>query len=122
MTPYLVDHTENINEVLVHQNEPIMNSTLMSKTEADVLEMFMEAVVTDGTGSKLSGQSYKAYGKTGTAQVSDTSDQTNAWFVGYAKKEGYNDIAIAVVVENSGTGSTYAVPIAKQVFDIYFNK
>lgn len=122
MTPYLVDHTENINEVIVHQNDPVINSTLMSKAEAEVLESFMEAVVTDGTGTKLSGQSYKAYGKTGTAQVSDTSDQTNAWFVGYAKKEGYKDIAIAVVVENSGTGSTYAVPIAKQVFDVYFNK
>ena len=60
--------------------------------------------------------------KTGTAQVSDTSDQTNAWFVGYAKKDGYKDIAIAVVVENSGAGSTYAVPVAKNVFDVYFNR
>ena len=100
----------------------MVNRTLLSKKEAKVLESFMEAVVTDGTGSKLNGQSYKAYGKTGTAQVSDSLDQTNAWFVGYAKKEGYQDIAIAVVVENSGAGSTYAVPIAKQVFDVHFNK
>ena len=44
------------------------------------------------------------YGIVGVAHigllVSDTSDQTNAWFVGYAKKDGYKDIAIAVVVEN----------------------
>lgn len=122
MTPYLVDHTQNANGVIVSENEPVVNRTLMSKKEAKVLESFMEAVVTEGTGSKLNGQSYKAYGKTGTAQVSDTSDQTNAWFVGYAKKEGYQDIAVAVVVENSGAGSTYAVPIAKQVFDVHFNK
>ena len=82
----------------------------------------MNAVVTSGTGSKLNGQSYSAYGKTGTAQVSDSSDQTNAWFVGYAKKDGYKDIAVAVVVEDSGAGSTYAVPIAKKIFDVYFNK
>ena len=122
MTPYLVDHTENANGVLICENEPMVNRTLLSKKEAKVLESFMEAVVTDGTGSKLNGQSYKAYGKTGTAQVSDSLDQTNAWFVGYAKKEGYQDIAIAVVVENSGAGSTYAVPIAKRVFDVHFNK
>ena len=54
--------------------------------------------------------------------MSDSSDQTNAWFVGFAKKEGYKDLAIAVVVENSGAGGTYAVPIAKKVFDVYFNK
>ena len=82
----------------------------------------MRTVVTSGTGAKLSGQSYEASGKTGTAQVSDSSDQTNAWFVGYAKKEGYKDIAVAVVVEDSGAGSTYAVPIAKKIFDVYFNK
>jgi peptidoglycan glycosyltransferase len=81
----------------------------------------MRAVVTEGTGTKLSGQSYEASGKTGTAQVSDSSDQTNAWFAGYAKKNGYDDLAVAVIVENSGAGSTYAVPIAKKIFDVYFN-
>ena len=62
MTPYLVDHTENANGVLICENEPMINRTLLSKKEAKVLESFMEAVVTDGTGSKLNGQSYKAYG------------------------------------------------------------
>ena len=39
-----------------------------------------------------------------------------------SKKDGYKDIAVAVVVEDSGAGSTYAVPIAKKIFDVYFNK
>ena len=39
-------------------------------------------------------------------------DQTNAWFVGYGTKDGYHDLAIAVVVEDSGAGSTYAVPLS----------
>jgi peptidoglycan glycosyltransferase len=94
----------------------------MTAQEAALLQQYMRAVVTSGTGSKLSGQSYEASGKTGTAQVSDSTDQTNAWFVGYGKKEGYSDIAVAVIVENSGAGSTYAVPIAKKIFDVYFNK
>ncbi len=122
MKPYLVDHTENSNGVVINQNSPEKYSNLISQDEADLLETLMQATVTDGTGSKLKGQSYNAYGKTGTAQVSDSTDQTNAWFVGYAKKDGYNDLAIAVIVENSGGGSTYAVPVAKSVFDTYFNK
>jgi peptidoglycan glycosyltransferase len=122
MSPYLVDHTENPAGILVNETKQREYGTLMSEEEAGVLQQYMRAVVTDGTGSKLSGQSYEASGKTGTAQVSDTSDQTNAWFVGYAKKEGYEDLAVAVVVEDSGAGSTYAVPIAKRIFDVYFNK
>ena len=122
MRPYLVDHIQNDSGVEVSSNKPKTYATLMTETEAGLLQQYMRAVVTDGTGRKLSGQSYEASSKTGTAQVSDTSDQTNAWFVGYAKKDGYKDIAIAVVVENSGAGSTYAVPVAKNVFDVYFNR
>ena len=122
MTPYMVDHTQNAAGVEVKKNDPKEYGTLISKREARLLQKYMRSVVTSGTGTKLAGQSYEASGKTGTAQVSNSSDQTNAWFVGYAKKDGYNDLAIAVVVENSGAGSTYAVPIAKKVFDVYFNK
>lgn len=122
MKPYIVDHVENAGGTVVTQNEPQKNKTLMSEKQAAFLQDLMSAVVSEGTGSKLADQSYDAYGKTGTAQVSDTTDQTNAWFVGYAKKDGYNDLAIAVVVEDSGAGSTYAVPVAKKVFDTFFNE
>lgn len=121
MRPYIIDRIENLNEIEQKKNEPSEYKKIMSKDEADFLEQIMSEVIEYGTGSKLSEQSYQAFGKTGTAQVSDSTDQTNAWFVGYAKKEGYNDIAIAVIVEDSGTASTYAVPIAKKVFDAYFN-
>ena len=30
------------------------------------------------------------------------------------------DIAVAVIVEDSGSGSEYAVPIAKKIFDAYY--
>ena len=122
MTPYLVDHIENDTGDLVSASQPKENTTLMSEKEASLLKDYMQAVVKEGTGKKLSGQSYTAYGKTGTAQVSDSTDQTNAWFAGFASKDGYKDLAIAVVVEDSGTGSTYAVPIAKKIFDVYFNR
>lgn len=122
MRPYLIDHTQNTDGSVINQNEPSSYKTLLTEEQSKMLEQLMAATVSEGTGSKLSGQSYSAYGKTGTAQVSDSTDQTNAWFVGYARKDGYDDLAIAVIVENSGAGSTYAVPVAKSVFDTYFNE
>ena len=123
MKPYLIDHIENTAGDIVSTTKPEEYNQLMSEKDAALIESYMAEVVNSGTGTKLKGQSYKVYGKTGTAQVSDSdANKTNAWFVGYASKKGYNDIAIAVIVEHSGTGSKYAIPVAKRVFDLYFNR
>lgn len=120
MKPYLIDHTENYNGITVTKTYKQKYGRLMTAQEAELLASFMGTTVTEGTANKLSDKPYKAYGKTGTAQISDTSDLTNAWFVGYAQMEGYEDVAIAVIVENSGSGGSYAVPVAAKVFDAYF--
>lgn len=120
MQPYLVNSVETAGGVRVSSESPKKYDTLLSKKEAALLQECMSAVVEYGTATRLANQSYQAFGKTGTAQVSDTSDKINSWFVGYAKQEGYEDIAIAVVVEGYGSGSTYAVPVTKQIFDAYF--
>jgi penicillin-binding protein 2 len=56
-------------------------------------------------------------GKTGTAE----SGQQNphAWFAGYAPA-GDPEIAIAVIVEHTGEGSTYAAPLFREVVEAYF--
>ncbi len=120
MRPYMVDRIESYDGKLVSQNSPSKEKRLMSVEEAQTLEEYMKSTVTSGTGKKLAGESYEVFGKTGTAQVSDSTDQTNAWFVCYAKKEGYEDIAVVVVVENAGTGSGYAIPMANHVLKSYF--
>lgn len=120
MTPYLIDAVKNTDGEVVKTYSPAVWGDLLTAQEASFLENYMRAVVTDGTGSKLDCEEYTAYGKTGTAQVSDTTDQTNAWFAGYAKSDDKEDIAVAVIVEDSGSGSRYAVPAAKKIFDAYF--
>lgn len=120
MRPYLIDHSENYNGVMVTENEPTEYGTIFSPDEVELLTEFMSAVVEEGTASKLSGQSYEAYGKTGTAQVSDSTDQENSWFVGFASQEGYEDIAIAVVVEDFSAKKITGVGVAKKIFDSYF--
>ena len=75
--------------------------------------------MTNGTGTKLKTDAYNAYGKTGTAQINDGS-QTNSLFMGFAEKDG-KAVAICVVMEDMPEGSTFAVPAAKKVLDVYFN-
>lgn len=120
MNPYLIDHTENYNGIVVDAYEPTEYGTLLSTEDASLMQTFMREVVEDGTGERLSGQSYTAAGKTGTAEFSTFSKASHAWFVGYAHREDKEDIAVAIVVEDSGSGSEYAVPIAKKIFDAYY--
>lgn len=120
MSPYVIDHTENYEGVVVKRYEPKEYKTIMSEEEAAILQEYMQAVAEYGTAEALSGLSYTAAGKTGSAEFSTDKDASHAWFVGYAHQEGKEDIAIAVIVEDSGLGSKYAVPIAKKIFDAYY--
>ena len=120
MNPYLIDHTENYNGIVVDAYEPTEYGTLLSAEDASLMQTFMREVVEDGTGERLLGQSYAASGKTGKAEFSTSSKASHAWFVGYAHREDKEDIAVAVIVEDSGSGSEYAVPIAKKIFDAYY--
>ena len=122
MKPYLTDRIENYNGILVEETEPAEYGRLVSEEDAAVLQQFMEETVNDGTADRLKGRNYTAAGKTGTAEFSSSTKAAHAWFVGYAHQEGMEDIAIAVIVEDSGAGSEYAVPIARKVFDAYFSE
>ena len=120
MEPYVVDYTESHDHVVQEKNEPKKYKQLISSEYAAVLQDYMASVVESGTGQKLKGQSYVASGKTGSAEFSTGSNSAHSWFVGFAHQEGKEDIAVAVLVEDSGIGSEYAVPIAKEIFDSYY--
>ncbi|BCJ42592.1 cell division protein FtsI [Actinoplanes ianthinogenes] len=73
------------------------------------LRSMMREVVTGGTGTALKGvPGGEVYGKTGTAEFANGSDETHSWFIGYQ-----GDVAFAVMVQKGGAGSEAAVPIVK---------
>lgn len=119
MRPQLIERIENCDGVVIEEEKSKEYVTLFTDAQVELLSDFMRSVVEEGTATRLNKDAYIAYGKTGTAQTTSDLDQTNAWFVGYAEVDG-KEVAIAVVVENSGNGSTYAVPIAEKLFDLYF--
>ena len=112
MRPYLVEEVINYKGITVKETKSQEYQTIFDETQLSFLKDFMRETVEDGTASRLKKDAYTAYGKTGTAQTSSDLDETNAWFVGFAEHEGKEN-AIAVVVEDSGSGSSYAVPVAE---------
>ena len=99
---------------------PSTYKDLMTAKEAQALTDMMVEVVKNGTGYKLSSNNYQAAGKTGSAEY-NSGKSSHAWFVGFAPSDN-PQIAVSVIVEGAGTGSDYAVPIAKKIMDTYFNR
>ncbi len=65
-------------------------------------------------------QSIGVCGKTGTAQDGSRPDSiSHAWFAAYAPMDN-PEVAIAVLVENSGEGSGVAAPIVRDILLYYF--
>ena len=119
MRPFEMDRVEKPDGTVIKQYEPKEYGRLMSEKEAGILQELMRDVVEEGTASKLSGLSYTAAGKTGSAEYSDSTSDSHAWFTGFAPAED-PQIAVTVIIEGIGSGGDYAVPIAKRVFDAYF--
>ena len=85
-----------------------------------------------GTARRISkGIEYKVGGKTGTAQVFEVAQDAeydeetvieklrdHALFISYAPADA-PQIAVAVIVENGGHGSSVAAPIARRIMDAY---
>lgn len=119
MRPYVLDRVVNDEGRFVKSLATEGTISIMSADDAALLKSYMRDVVTDGTGRALQTDAYTAYGKTGTAEYNAAGD-SHAWFIGFAHQEPKEDIAIAVIMEGAGSGSSFAAPAAKQVLDTYF--
>jgi peptidoglycan glycosyltransferase len=118
MKPYVVDHIENANGGIVKTYSPGTAAKPITPAEANIIGSMMRSVVTDGTATKLDNLSVEVAGKTGSADHAENKP-AHAWFIGYAPYED-PQIVVSVIVESVGTGSDYAVPIAKKILQAYF--
>ena len=121
MEPYLVEKVTNYTGTEISKNVPKSYRRLMTSEEAAQLKEYMRAVVDEGTGMLLGGQSYTAAGKTGTAEYSMVDgEKTHSWFMGFTNVDN-PELVISVIVEGSdGQDGAKAVPIARQILDSYY--
>lgn len=108
------------NKILRQKNDISFGATEIpiDKTYIDAVKKGMFMVVNEpgGTAFSVKIPDITMCGKTGTAQNPHGKD--HSWFVCYAPADDPK-IAICVMVENAGFGSTVAAPIAKQMVELY---
>lgn len=119
MEPILIDSITDFTGRTVKKYKSDEIDTLISKKTARIMQNYLSTVVSDGTATALQSDKFDAAGKTGTAENGSGAD--HSWFIGYASTQEVADVAVSVIVENGGAGSTSAVPIAKKIFDSFYN-
>ena len=111
---------ENSGEFIKLNFDEISLSNI-SKKNFDLVKEALFKVVNEpgGTAGNIRMADIPISGKTGTVQ--NPFGENHALFVGYAPSDD-PQIAVAVVVENVGYGSTHAAPIVKEVIKAYLQK
>ncbi|MDN3918945.1 penicillin-binding protein 2 [Roseateles violae] len=123
-----------IEDVVKHEQRRVASDALsplpLRPADVDVIRNAMHGVTLEGTSRTVfAGAGYTSGGKTGTAQAiglkagekyssikADERKRDHSLYVAFAPAEAPT-IALALIVENAGFGSTSAAPIARRVFD-----
>lgn len=123
----VIDHQTG--ETTVTQPSVVRNIPL-DREVFETMRNFAINVVNDprGTGKRAALPGITVAGKTGTAQMGALGKENlgerfkdHAWFISYAPAEN-PQIAMAVIVENSGHGGEFAAPVTRQVMEVFFKK
>jgi len=106
----------------------ILNPKIASSDNIRIVQRGMEEAVAGGTAccSIKNKVPVQVAGKTGTAETSSEGfdgknprTRPHAWFSAYAPAQAPR-IAMVVMVENSGEGAEFALPVSREAFDWYF--
>lgn len=80
---------------------------------AKALTNIMVSTVENGTGNRARIPGMLIAGKTGTAEITE-EQAPHAWFIGFAPADKPS-LAIAIILENAGTGGGKAAPLAGEI-------
>ncbi len=125
--PYLVSKvlSSDFSEVLYEKTPEVAVETNVSQTTLDVVKEGMYLVANETSCKPYLGSlKYKVACKTGTAEKTRivngvTYEGTDGFLIAFGPYEN-SEIAIAVVIENAGSGSSTA-QVAADIFEYYFS-
>jgi penicillin-binding protein 2 len=113
-SPHMVRAVAHPDSILMSFREK--KETTIDKAHFDVMAEAMKLVVSEGTGRFSMIEGITMGGKTGTVQ--NPHGENHSVFIAFAPVDNPR-IAISVVVENAGYGSTWAAPIASLMIEQY---
>lgn len=114
-TPHLVSAVDGSTEPVKHFYKR-RNTDVLNPSYYTAVANAMEDVVLRGTARRAITEGISICGKTGT--IENPHGEDHSCFVAFAPKEN-PQIAVAVYVENSGYGGTWAAPIASLMIEKY---
>ncbi len=115
MRPYFVGRVTDRAGRILTSTEPRRWTTATDAATAAQVKDIMIDTVTSGTGTRAQIPGVAVAGKTGTAETGKDAE-SHAWFIAFAPAESPR-VAIAVVLENAGTGGRVAAPAARTVLE-----
>ena len=126
MQPTLVKRIVAPDFTVLQKENPTVFSNPISRTTATTMTQMMVNGVANGAASNARISGVDVAGKTGTAE-NGVGQPYTLWFTGFAPADN-PQVAIAVVVENSGGltrnafGNTVAAPMAKKVLEAVLSR
>lgn len=113
--------TDNHNKVIKEFKYDQVSSYIFKKENIDLIKKGLEAVTKDGgTAWPFFVFPVATAGKTGTAEIGDPKGKTHAWYTSYAPVDRPT-IALTILVEKGGEGSSTSAPIAKEIYRWYLS-
>ncbi len=120
MRPKLVDEARTQSGQVTTISPEVWRQVL-SVSDARLIGQAMQLAVEGQHGRRFAGgariDGVPVAGKTGTAQLG-AGQEPHSWFIGFAPADN-PQIAIAVIVENAGSGGEWAAPIAGRLMARY---
>ncbi len=121
--PYLVERVAEGNRYPEEVTQPeAMGQLPISAENLAIVQAAMRGVTTRPLGTathRFQGLGVAVAGKTGTAEQPIEGELPHSWFAGYFPADD-PEIAMVVMVENAGEGSTVAAPLFRQVVEGYY--
>jgi penicillin-binding protein 2 len=118
--PHVVKKIQNSDNSEENIEPKITNKNFISPSNMEVVRQGMRQTITSGSARSLNDLPVAVAGKTGTAQFG-SEGKTHGWFISFAPYDNPK-IAMAILVEGGGEGSSTAVPVTKDIYKWYFEE